>query len=83
MAAASKLANVVFEPATFKSLSEVSSFFVDAFWLASTTFPGIVLDAADKRQLAAKVAEVLGPPRIGSCVYTSFLASVTVGMHHF
>ena len=36
------------------------AFFVDAFWLASTTFPGIELNAADKRQLTMKVAEDLG-----------------------
>jgi len=61
MAVSSKIQDVVYEAADVKSLQEVSAFFVDAFWLASTTFPGIELNAADKRQLAIKVAEDLGP----------------------
>lgn len=60
MAVSSKIKDVVLEAADVKSLSEVSSFFVDAFWLGSTTFPGIELNAADKRTLAVKVAEDLG-----------------------
>merc|ERR1719201_1288123 len=55
------LPGVVYEAATEKSLKEVSEFFVDAFWLGSTTFSGVELNAADKRTLATKVAEDLGP----------------------
>jgi ribosomal protein S18 acetylase RimI-like enzyme len=60
MAVSSKIKDVVYEAADVKSLKEVSTFFVDAFWLASTTFPGIELSAADKRQLTTNVAEDLG-----------------------
>ena len=42
MAVVSNIQGVTFEPATVQSLSEVSSFFVDAFWLASTTFPPVL-----------------------------------------
>lgn len=52
---------ITFETATVKSLPEVTSFFVDAFWLASTTFGSIELSASDKRQLQQKVADDLGP----------------------
>jgi ribosomal protein S18 acetylase RimI-like enzyme len=61
MALSSPVNGIVFGAADVKSLQEVSSFFVDSFWLASTTFPGIELNAADKRQLTVKVAEDLGP----------------------
>jgi len=59
--ASPKLQGLTFSTAQVKSLPEVSAFFVDAFWLASTTFPGIELSASDKRQLQQKVAEDLGP----------------------
>ena len=50
-----------FEPAKISQLPEVSSFFVDAFWLGSTTFSGIELSPSDRRQLEQKVADDLGP----------------------
>ena len=56
-----RVKSLTFEVADVKSLSEVSSFFVDAFWLASTTFDGIELSASDKKQLTEKVAGDLGP----------------------
>lgn len=61
MAVSPKIQSLTFETATVKELPEVSSFFVDAFWLASTTFGSIELSASDKRQLATKVSEDLGP----------------------
>ena len=61
MAVSSRISGLTFEACDAKSLAEVSSFFVDAFWLASTTFDGIQLTASDKRQLEQKVAEDLGP----------------------
>lgn len=56
-----RLKNLKFETADVSSLPEVSAFFVDSFWLASTTFPGIELSASDRRQLMQKVADDLGP----------------------
>merc|ERR1719424_2278731 len=56
-----RVKSLTFEVADVKSLSEVSSFFVDAFWLASTTFDGIELSASDKKQLTEKVMGDLGP----------------------
>ena len=55
------LQGVTFEAADAKSLPEVSSFFVDAFWQASTTFDAIELTASDRRQLLQKVSDDLGP----------------------
>jgi len=56
-----RVKGLTFEAADVATLPEVSSFFVDAFWLASTTFEGIELSANDRRQLQQKVAEDLGP----------------------
>lgn len=59
--AASGVQDVTFEDADKKSLREVSTFFVDAFWLGSTTFDRVELSPSDASQLAQKVAEDLGP----------------------
>jgi ribosomal protein S18 acetylase RimI-like enzyme len=61
MALASRIKDVTFEAADAKSLDEVCSFFVEAFWLGSTTFDKIELTASDMRQLKQKVAQDLGP----------------------
>ena len=65
MAVSSRVQSLTFEAAKVRSLNEVSAFFVDAFWLASTTFPGIELNPADRRQLAAKVAQAPQPTIFG------------------
>ena len=56
-----RIKGLTFEACDVKSLPEVSAFFVDAFWLGSTTFGSIDLSASDKRQLEQKVREDLGP----------------------
>ena len=64
MMATSTLKNgqtISFEVATTKTMPDVASFFTEAFWLSSTTFPGIELSASDKRQLTQKIIEDLGP----------------------
>ena len=50
-----------FEAATTESLPEVASFFVEAFWLASTTFgDGIELSSGERNQLIRTVSADLG-----------------------
>ena len=56
-----KFKGLTFEAADVPSLPAVSSFFVDSFWLGSTTFPGVSLSASDTKQLMQKVAGDLGP----------------------
>jgi GNAT superfamily N-acetyltransferase len=53
--------DVTFEAADTRSLPEVAAFFTDAFWLGSTTFPGIELSPTDKRQLTQSIIDDLGP----------------------
>lgn len=56
-----------FGAADAASLPEVASFFVDSFWLASTTFgDGIKLTGGERGQLVRKVTEDLGF-RYGLC----------------
>ena len=59
----SAVQDLTLDVAEVASLPAVASFFVDAFWLASTTFDGssIELSASDRRQLTQKVAGDLGP----------------------
>ena len=61
MAMSARVKGMNFETATPGTLAEVASFFVDSFWLASTTFEGIQLSDTDKKQLTQKVADDLGP----------------------
>jgi ribosomal protein S18 acetylase RimI-like enzyme len=54
-------ATLDFQGATAESLSEVATFFVDSFWLASTTFgDGVKLSSGERNQLVRKVTEDLG-----------------------
>jgi len=60
MSISPRIKNLKFEAADEASLPEVSSFFVDNFWLASTTFGSVELSAGDKGQLVRSVADDLG-----------------------
>ncbi len=54
-------ATLDFQAATDESLAEVSTFFVDSFWLASTTFgDGVKLSGGERNQLVRKVSQDLG-----------------------
>ena len=45
------------EAVSGETLAEVSSFFVDAFWTASTTFGKVELSPRESRQLARQMAD--------------------------